>query len=220
MAYQPINDAESEAFVTRSLERAVARFGEPAIPVNNVLLRRSRKTPEARHYRIGEDFSLTECVDSTNGLFVIYLAVDPGHRNYFALLGHECAHLLVPDIFDWYMEGFASVFSEQMCAEEGVEWGDWKRHFKRTRRGAYGLSYRMMIELQEEFPDEYPAIIRFTADNGEPAGRRHIDIDAWIATLPPARRYVALDIISGYQEILLKNASAQYYFKAPAGAGM
>ena len=172
--------------------------------------------PEARRYRIGEDFSLTECTDTTNGVFVIYLSVDPGHRNYFPLLGHECAHLLNPYIFDWYMEGFASMFSEQMCTETGREWGDWKPHFERTRRGPYGLSYRMMLELQQEFPDEYPTIIRFTAENGGDTDRRHIDIDAWLATLPPARRAVALDIISGYDKVLRREASEQYYFKPPS----
>ena len=214
-AYQPINDSESDAFVAQSLGRAIAEFGEPAVPVEKVRLRRSRKVPEARRYRIGEDFSLTECVDSTNGVFVIYLAVDPGHRNYFPLLGHECAHLLNPYIFDWYMEGLATLFSEQICEETGREWGDWKRHFERTRREPYGLSYRMMLELQQEFPDEYPSIIRFTAKNGGGIGRQHIDIDAWLATLPPARRDVALDIISSYADVLRKKASEQYYFSTP-----
>lgn len=214
--YQPINDPESEAFVAQSLKRATAEFGEPVIPVNKVLLRRSRKRPEARRYRLGEDFSLTECADTTNGVFVIYMAVDPEHRNYFPLLGHECAHLLNPRIFGWYMEGFASVFSERMCEEAGREWGDWKRHFERTRREPYGLSYRMMLELQQEFPGEYPAIIRFTAENGDHADRHHIDIDAWLATLPSDRRDVALDIITSYTDTLEENSSDQYYFSAPA----
>ena len=214
-AYQPINDPDSEAYIAQSLKRAMAEFGEPAVPVNKVLLRRSKKLPEAQRYRIGEDFSLTECVDSTNGVFVIYLAVDPGHRNYFPLLGHECAHLLNPYIFDWYMEGLATLFSEQMCEETEREWGNWKRHFMRTRREPYGLSYRMMRELQEEFPEAYPSIIRFTAENGSGADRRHIDIDAWLATLPPDHRAVALDIISTYVDVLRKKTSEQYYFRTP-----
>lgn len=219
-AYQPISDPESDAFVVQALGKAIDEFGAPAIPVNKVLLRRSKKLPEARRYRLGEDFSLTECVDSTNGVFAIYLAVDPGHRNYFALLGHECAHLLNPHIFDWYMEGFATVFSEQICEEAGQEWGDWQRHFERTRREPYGLSYRMMRELQEEFPNEYPSIIRFTAENGGATGRRHIDINAWLETLPPDRCDIAIDIISGYVDALRRESSEQYYFSAPSKIGM
>ena len=90
-AYQPINDPASEVFIAQAMQKTMEEFGLPVIPVNKVLLRRSTPVPEARRYRIGRDFSLTECVDSTNGIFVIYLAVDPGHQNYFPLLGHECA---------------------------------------------------------------------------------------------------------------------------------
>jgi hypothetical protein len=191
-------------------------YGEPLIPVNKVMLRRSRKTMEARRYRIDEDFSLTECVDTTNGVFVIYLGVDPGHRNYYALLGHECAHLLNPFIFDWYMEGFATVFSEEVCESASQEWGDWKRHFERTRREPYGLSYRMMRELKETLPDEYPAIIKHTAANRGKADRRHIDIDAWLMTLPPDRIGHALEIIDRYADKLLRNTNEQYHFNAPS----
>lgn len=215
-AYRAIEDPESEVFLAEALGMAVAQYGEPVIPVSKVMLRRSRKTDEARRYRISEDFSLTECVDSTNGIFVIYLAVDPGHRNYFSLLGHECAHLLNPDIFDWYMEGFASVFSEQVCEKTGREWGDWKRHFEQTRREPYGLSYRMMLELQEAFPDEYPSIIRYTAENGGGKARLHLDIDAWLATLPPDRRRIAWDIVNGYADGLQRRTSAQYHFSPPS----
>ncbi len=215
-AYEPINDPASEAYISECLERAIAEFGEPIFPVNKVLLRRSIKTHEARRYRIGEGFSLTECVDPTNGVFVIYLAVGPEHHNYFALLGHECAHLLNPYLFDWYIEGLATLFSEQMCEETGREWGDWKRHFERTRREPYGLSYRMMRELKEEFPNEYSSIIQCTADSKNGADRRHIDIDAWIETLPPDRSAIALDIISKYSHVLEKATSEQYYFKPPA----
>ncbi|MBT8046440.1 MAG: hypothetical protein KJN67_04670, partial [Pontiella sp.] len=47
-AYQPIDDEASREFVFLALERAVAEFGEPVIAVNTIMLRRSRKTAEAR----------------------------------------------------------------------------------------------------------------------------------------------------------------------------
>lgn len=213
-AYRPIDDPESDAFVADALEQATARYGEPVLPVRRILLRRSQKTERARRYPIAEDFSLTECVDPTNGVFVIYVAVDPGHPNYYALLGHECAHLLDPRIFDWYMEGFATVFSREICEQTGRGWGDWDRHFEQTRREPYGLSYRMMRALQAACPDEYPAIFRHTAANG--SGRRHIDIDAWLATLHPDRRRQAADIISEYADALQRRASDQYFFLPPA----
>jgi hypothetical protein len=214
-AYEPIDDPESDAFVIQALEMAVAEYGEPVVPVKKVLLRRSKKVDAARRYRLAEDFSLTECADASNGLFVIYLAVDPGHEDYFPLLAHECAHLLNPYIFDWYMEGFATLFSERACAETGREWGDWRRRFAKSRRKPYALSYRMMRELQREFPAEYPSIIHFTAANGRGSGRLHIDIDAWLQTLPAPRRAAALAIISPYTKVLHRNSSAQYHFAIP-----
>jgi hypothetical protein len=214
-AYQPIEDAESEAFIAEALAKATAEFGAPAFPLNKVLLRRSTPVAEARRYRIGQNFSLTECVDSTNGIFVIYLAVDLDHQNYFPLLGHECAHLLNPQIIDWYMEGIATVFSEQMCIETDREWGDWSRHFMRTRREPYGLSYRMMLELKENLPAEYPNIIQHLATNGKGPDKLRIDIDGWLETLTEEQQQLALNVIGDYAAQLKKQASEQYYFTVP-----
>jgi len=215
-AYEPIDDPASEAFLTQCFEMAQIEFGEPALPVKKILLRRSRKTREARRYRIGEDFSLTECVDSTNGLFVVYIGVDPDHSNYHALLAHESVHLLNPYITDWYMEGLATVFSEQACAELDKEWGDWKRHFMRSRREPYALSYRMMLELLEAFPDEYPAIMRYTAEHGAKSGGwLQINIDRWMASLPEDRRSEARGIIALYASELRKHTGKVYGFDEP-----
>ncbi len=214
-AYQPINDPDSETFRSAVFEEARAEFGGPAIPVNEVLLRRSRKTREARRYRLGEDFSLTECIDPTNGLFVIYIGVDPGDSNYYALLAHECAHLLNPYITDWYMEGIATVFSEQVCEEQGKEWGDWKRHFIKSRREPYALSYRMMLELQQAFPEDYPLMLQYTASKSADTPWLRIDIDRWIATLPSGRQQEARDIIDPYTSVLRKHTDKVYGFAVP-----
>ena len=58
-AYQPIEDPDTDAFLAEVLDLARAEFGDPVIPINRMLLRRSKKTSEARRYRIGEDFSLS-----------------------------------------------------------------------------------------------------------------------------------------------------------------
>ena len=110
-AYQPLDDPAAEKFFFGALERAKIEFGDPVVPVNRVLFRRSKKTAAARAYRIGENFSLTQCVDSTNGVFVVYIGVDPGHRNFYPLLGHEAAHFINARITDWYMEGVATVLA-------------------------------------------------------------------------------------------------------------
>ncbi len=214
-AYQPIDDPASFAFVSNGLARATAEFGEPTIPVKQVLLRRSRRTKEARRYRIAEDFSLTQCVDSTSGLFVIYIGVDPDHRNYYALLGHECAHLINPKITDWYMEGIATVFSEEFCESINVDWGNWRRNFMRSRRDAYALSYQMMQELKDIFPVEYPALLQNPLSNEKGGAWLRIDIDSWLDSLPEGRLPEALGIIEPHCSILQKKTNEQYTFKIP-----
>jgi hypothetical protein len=214
-AYQPIDDPDSMAFLTAALAEATVEFGEPEIPVNRILLRRSRKTEEAKRYRIGEDFSLTECIDPTNGVFVVYISVDTDHPNYHALLAHESVHLLNPFITDWYMEGLATVFSEQYCDVHEKEWGDWKRHFIKSRRDPYALSYRMMLELQEAFPEAYPHIVRYTMPGDVGSDWLRIDIDRWIGSLPPARRSEARDIIKPYTSELRRHTNKVYGFNVP-----
>lgn len=214
-AYQPIDDPESHAFVAAGLELAISQFGPPVVPVNQILLRRSTKAESALRYNIAEDFSRTVCVDKTNGVFVIYMGGDPGTRNYYAVLGHECAHLINPRIKDWYMEGVATVFSQQICEVTGKEWGDWERHYTRSRFEPYALSYRMMLELSETFPEEYPDLIRFTAETEKHPGWYHIDIDGWLGRLGDAEYQIALDIIDPYVNRLRKQVSSEYEFTVP-----
>ncbi|MEE9367449.1 MAG: hypothetical protein V3V05_01155 [Pontiella sp.] len=214
-AYETIDDPASFTFISNGLARATAEFGEPVIPINKILLRRSRKTKEARRYRIGENFSLTQCADSTNGLFVIYMGVDPDHKNYYPLLAHECAHLINAQITDWYMEGIATVFSEEFCEEQELVWGDWKRHFMKSRREPYALSYRMMLDLKEVFPAEYASLIQHPMPNGKGPEWLHIDIDRWLVSLPADRYDEALDIIEPHVSVLRKQINEQYAFKVP-----
>lgn len=214
-AYEPIDDPDTEAFLFQSLETAKSKFGEPVVPVNKVIFRRSRKLDSAKKYRIGEDFSLTQCLDSTNGVFVIYIGVDPDHQNYYPLLGHECAHLINAKITDWYMEGMATVFSEEVCKDAGKEWGNWKRHFMRSRKDPYGLSYRMMSDLQAAFPEQYPNLLQFAVHNGNGADWLQIDIDAWLETLPGDGVDEALDIVEPHVNVLRRRINEQYGFAVP-----
>ncbi len=217
-AYRPINDEASAEFINQALALAVKEFGPPAIPVNKVVLRRSRRTPEARRYALREDISMTSCVDRANGVFVVLIGVDPGQENYYALLGHECAHLINPYITDWYMEGMATVFSEQVCAALEKDWGDWKRRFSRSRHEPYALSYRMMRDVQAAFPEDYPALVRCVLPRAGDGDWQRIDIDRWIGSLPAGRQAEAVEIIRPYAKPLRKSTGPQYDFTPPSYA--
>lgn len=213
--YRVLPDPDAEVFVQQSLEQAQSEFGLPVVPVNTILLRRSRKAEVARRYPVAQDFTLTECADPTNGLFVIYVGEDPRHKNYYPLLGHETVHLLNPFIFDWYMEGVATVFSEQACAKAGRAWGDWKHTFSRGKRDPYALSYQMMSELRRACPEKYPTIVRFAVPVKDHPKRQRIDIDAWLASLSSGQRTHAEEIIFTYAKKLEKHALNGYSFTVP-----
>ena len=215
-AYEPLDDPAAETFFFECLEKAEAAFGEPSIPVKKIHFRRSRKTEAAKRYRIAENFSLTQCIDSTNGVFVVYIGVDPGQQNYYPLLGHESAHLINAHIMDWYMEGLATLFSEEMCKAADKSWGDWGRHFRRSRKDPYGRSYRLMRDLQLACPDEYAAIVQHVEPNARNPEWLQIDIDGWLDTLNDEQYAAALDIIEPHLKVLKKHARVYYTIKIPA----
>ncbi|MBN2703541.1 MAG: hypothetical protein JXR23_04945 [Pontiellaceae bacterium] len=215
--YQPIHDPASHSFVADVLKQAVDEFGEPVHRVQQVLLRRSRKSEEFSNYRVREDFSLTECQDATAGLYVIYMGMGPDDPDYFAFLAHECTHLLNPRITDWYMEGIATLFSEEVCEARGIDWSPLRSVFEADEREPYALSYRMMKALKEAFPAAYPSIIHFVAPNRSGEEWQRIDIDAWIASLPSADQREALAIIKPYAKRLAKEKRKLYDFTVPAG---
>jgi len=212
-AYQPIHDPASDLFVSNALKRAISEFGDPVFPVRKVMIRRSKKNPSVQNYRLAEDFSLTECSDLSNGCCTIYLGVAPSDSAYFPMLGHECGHLLNPFLFDWYMEGFCTLFSEQFCAEQGKDWHAWRKKMDRKRHDPYAASYQMMRALHTAFPKEYVQLLQFAVSTPGFPGRQHIDIQAWIATLPVAQRPVAREIIRQHTKTLQHYSGAQYHFE-------
>jgi len=214
-AYRPLESAEAEQFFFQCLEDAKAEFGNPVVPINKVLFRRSTKTEASSRYRIAEGFSLTQCIDPINGVFVVYIGEDLDDQNFYPLLAHECAHFLNAQIMDWYMEGLATAFSEEMCAKHGKAWGDWGRHFRRTRKDPYGRSYRMMRDLKAAFPEAYPSILRYTRPNEKNPEWLYIDIDRWLATLSEEQNDQAIDIIEPHVKTLQKYDRLYYTIKVP-----
>ncbi len=68
-----------------------------------------------RDSSVGTGFSLTEIVDKENGIYAIYIDAELDSNLFKLLLFHEVLHLLNPDVFDWYQEGFNNCFSEYMA---------------------------------------------------------------------------------------------------------
>jgi len=212
-SYQPIQNPQADQFVKQALALTRTQFPPPIFPPQKIILRHSKKTAAAKNYRIAEHFSLTECIDITNGIFVIYIEVDPTHPSFYPLLGHECTHLINPKIFDWYMEGIATQFSEDLCKKEGKSWTEWAKRFNKTSTDPYALSYQMMHQIKQTVtPQNYATILQHRAPNHFNPNRERIDIIAWLKTLPPNKQKKVIAIIRRYQKQLLTHRSQQYDF--------
>lgn len=117
--YQPIGSAEAHDFLQRGIILLLQNYGDPDIPIKQVLLRQSVKTAAAAGYDIAKNFSLNETVDAERGLFCIYIGVPPEHERFYYLLGHEIGHLLHPTRVDTASEErFCNEFSRQLCEQE------------------------------------------------------------------------------------------------------
>ena len=125
LCYQPIASPEAHAFLNNGIALLKQRHGEPDIPVRQVLLRHSVKSPAGAPYAIRESFSLTEQINPDQGLFCIYLSVPPTHKRFYYLLGHEIAHLLNPTIINNpHEEQFCNEFSQYLCGQENKPWNE------------------------------------------------------------------------------------------------
>jgi len=212
-SYQPIQNPQADLFVKQAISLTTTQFPDSIFPIKKIILRHSKKTTAAKNYRIAEHFSLTECIDSTNGIFVIYIEVDPTHPSFYPLLGHECTHLINPKIFDWYMEGIATQFSEDLCKKEGKSWAEWTKRFNKNSTDPYALSYQMMHQIKQTVsPQTYAAILRYRAPNHFSPSRERIDIIAWLKTLSPKEQTKVISIIRRYEKQLLAHKSKQYDF--------
>ena len=70
---------------------------------------------------------LCELLDAKEGVCVLYLTRNPNEEGFYDELGHEVFHLLNPKYTDWFMEGWASVFSEDFAKRKGKSWEVWKK---------------------------------------------------------------------------------------------
>ncbi len=79
--------------------------------------------------RVRTGFSLTEIVDKEKGIYTIYIDAKENSNLFKLLLFHEVVHLLNPEVFDWYLEGFNNCFSEYMAKKLNISWEIWNDRF-------------------------------------------------------------------------------------------
>lgn len=209
--YQLITDEKTHAFINKALDDAIYNYGEPLFEIKKINVYRSQKNKTYRHLLIQEDFSLTEVIDNNNGHIAIYIGVDPDHPDYYFLLGHEVFHILNPYVKDWYMEGLASVFSEQICLINNYTIND-KLDILGDKENPYRLSYLMMKELTSEMPKSCYNLLNFIEINSKKLIWRRLNINKWIDSLSVDEQEKALKIIQPYEKQLSRLSSENTFF--------
>ncbi len=138
--YQEITDPAAHTFVEEALALLKDQYGGPRQPIQRVRLFHSKRNLTGKRYRLAEGFSKTTMTNS--GQVAIYIEVRPGDKEFYPLLGHECGHLLDPEVVgDWEMEGFCMVFSEKLCDRMGHSWEVWRKRFSPRSSDPYARAY-------------------------------------------------------------------------------
>ncbi len=162
--------------------------------------------------KVRTGFSLTEIVDKEKGVYAIYIDAEEKSNLFKLLLFHEVVHLLNPEVFDWYMEGFNNCFSEYMAKKLNISWDAWNDRFLNnysTKKGPYAIAYKMMNEIKKTVPLKYNKIIQFVKY------KTIIDIEQWITTLSKENAIKVKTIIYKYSRDLRKVKGRLNSFEIP-----
>jgi hypothetical protein len=184
--YIAIDDPQTEKFVAAALAEAIKLLGKPAIPVEKVHVRLS--TPIDPNSKLRRNFQICQVVDAEKGEFVIYLSHKPTDANFHGQLAHEVGHLLNARLRDCYVEGLNTVFAESFLRKNGLDWSRWDRYYRKGSDTFYGATYLMMKDVAAAAGDEHvKTMLSFARGTDEQEKQMHIDIDAWIQSLPQNR---------------------------------
>lgn len=198
--YEPIKDPRAEKFVAEALSGAIDFLGEPAVPVRKIYLRSS--IPLDPQAGLKSKFVLTEQVDASEGVFAIYLSRAPEEYAFYGQLAHEVAHLLNARLYDCYVEGLNTVFAERFLKTRHSDWTGWDEYLRNGSDRFYGSTYLMMRELVDAIGEgALKHFLSFARWTDKKKTRMHIDIDAWLSSIPIALRDRA-------QKVILRHAKS------------
>lgn len=175
--------------------------------------------PEAKE-AIREGFNLCEHVSSDPGTFVLYIGVPVSDEAFHLWLFHEAAHLLNPDLKDWYVEGFNNVFTERVAKAQDLSWKPWQKRFRKERLlwwgdlPPYAAAYQMMQEIRATVPEEFKRLLSFTSRTKGEKTTEHIAIKEWLTELSSADRRRVKNVIDKYADAF-QDTAKPYAFQCP-----
>lgn len=155
------------------------------------------------------NMQLCELASEKRGVFVIYLKHEPDSDPFYCELAHEMFHLLNPKIYDWHMEGLASVFAENLLKKERKSWEHFEKVLSDTEK-AYGASYHFIKTLYIHSNTPFKSILKFTKPWRGP--REKIDIRPWLKGTTEAFQKEYKQTLSKYYPVLMENKSNNIEF--------
>jgi len=213
MGQRAIDDECAQSFVTNGVALARGLFGNPAMPVGQVLLWHS---PCGCLFTVRRD---NGCAPSQ-----IVLSSNPCDRNFYFQLAQEIPHLLNTKMRDIYVEGSNLVFARTLFRHAGKEWDEHEQYLRHDA-GVYGAAYQLMRDVWTAAGEEHiQRMLTFAVDSEQGANWQRIDIDGWIDSLPNTVREKVLETIcQNYSDVRTKlDASTgmpDYAFHEPAACG-
>lgn len=150
------------------------------------------------------------------GHYVLWLSAPAEAEEFPAQLGHETFHLLNNRLYDWYVEGLASLFSEAEAERQGLSWQGTREYFRARRESdPYALAYWLMRELQAAAGAGMRTFLAHAVWTDPERTRMHIDINGWLASLPPEAARAARAIITSQAQQMLALAGGGNHFAVP-----
>ena len=145
-----------------------------------------------------------EVLSLKQGVYVIYTKHKVGTPEFYAELGHEVFHTLDVKCFDWYVEGLASVFSEEFALSKGLTWNVWRKRFI-TEQGSkpYAASFIMMKEIYRLQEGVFRNFMKF-AVYGRDKKIKYIDINKWGESLNVTKINSIGVLIAKFRPMLVK----------------
>ena len=98
----------------------------------------------------GEGAQNCQSIDLEKGRYAIFLRNNLQDKGkFYTELCHEIFHLLNARLFDWYAEGFATIFSKNLSIKYNFSWKSWNDKFSKEPNNPYTLSYKLCSELDK-----------------------------------------------------------------------
>jgi len=200
-------------FASDALKQAQQTFGPAKVPIKRLYI----------YYRSGKSCQ-TVMVDEKRGIFAICMANDETADVYYQSLAHELIHLMNTRLADPYIEGVCSSFGDHVKAPPRRQLTALARKYNRgvVKIKFYAETYIMQKELESKLKLEGVAgILKYRAWNKNSKDWQHIDIDAWLKSLPDDKRIIARDIINKYADIIEEHLpdDGAYAFARPSDRG-